>query len=139
MKAIIGYGNILRGEDGFGVEVIERLHRSLKANVKLISTHSLTPELVLELLEADEIVFVDASYDPHHPYALACSTLQANSHLSHHIQPQMLIFMLQNIYNKQVSYTVYSMLTDSFDHIDDASTYNAVIGELALYLQNEYV
>jgi hydrogenase maturation protease len=135
LKIIIGYGNTLRGEDGFGVEVIEKLRTFSHLKAKLISVHSLTPELVLELLDAEEIIFVDACYDPHLSHVFACSLLQESSKLSHHIQPQFLILILKELYNQEVNFSIYSMLTNSFDFIDDKFAYHNCIEQLVEFLK----
>jgi hydrogenase maturation protease len=59
---IIGYGNTLRGDDGFGYRAAERL-RSLidRPGVEVIAAHQLTPELVEPLSRADSVIFIDAA------------------------------------------------------------------------------
>jgi len=58
---LIGIGNPLRGDDGFGPAVIERLHSSgLPEGVTLLSLHQLAPEIVEDILAVDRVVFIDA-------------------------------------------------------------------------------
>ena len=134
MRAIIGYGNELRGEDAFGLDVIKKLQNYSCEDTKLISAFCLTPELVLELLEVDEILFIDACYETQDFYALACSIQKSRSNLSHQIEPQTLIALLENVYHKKVDYWIYSMLTNNFDEICDLQQYDQCIDALTLYI-----
>jgi len=59
---VIGYGNPLRGDDGFGVYVAERLHHEgVGEQVTLITRHLLTPELAEDLSEAEFVLFIAVS------------------------------------------------------------------------------
>ena len=136
MKVIIGYGNELRGEDGFGIEVIKKLQSYEHEGIKLITLFCLTPELILELLEADEVLFVDACYDVENPYTLACSILKNGSNLSHHIEPQILIALLKEVYQKEIDYSIYSMLTCNFQRVENTQKYQQSIDDLASYLRD---
>ncbi|MCK9491455.1 MAG: hydrogenase maturation protease [Sulfurimonas sp.] len=131
MRVIIGYGNELRGEDAFGVDTIKELQKLNLKNTKLLSMHQLTPEIVLKLLDADEIIFIDASYDEKNHYALACSlTEQNNLNLSHHISPKTIIHILKSLYKNVPSFFVYSMISKSFEKIEDQKRYKKCIDML---------
>ncbi|OHE19195.1 MAG: hypothetical protein A2525_01060, partial [Sulfurimonas sp. RIFOXYD12_FULL_36_11] len=110
MRVIVGYGNVLRGEDAFGVDVIKKLQKFYLKNTKLISAFQLTPEIVLELLEADEIIFIDACSNAKNHYTLACSlSEQSRFNFSHHISPKTIIAMLESLYDKHPNFFIYSM------------------------------
>lgn len=136
MTIIIGFGNTLRGEDGFGVDVINELQNYSLINTKLISTFQLTPEISLELKEANKLIFVDASFSEE-SYKLACSleTLNTNK-LSHHIKIVEIISILENLYNCKPYYEVFSMLTKNFDEIVDKNKYKKVVKEVASFIAN---
>ena len=111
MRVIVGYGNELRGEDAFGVDVIKKLQKFYLKNTKLISAFQLTPEIVLELLEADEIIFIDACNNEKNHYALACSLSEQSSfNLSHHISPKIIVSMLESLYKKRPNFFVYVLI-----------------------------
>lgn len=58
---VIGYGNPLRADDGFGWQVAQQLAASLPADVaRVLAVHQLTPELAEEVGRASLVVFVDA-------------------------------------------------------------------------------
>ena len=135
MRIIIGYGNTLRGEDGFGVDVVRLLETKKLHNTKLLEVFQLTPELVLELLDAEEIVFIDAAYSQEEPYGFACSLERENGViLSHHITPQTIIRSLQILYNKEVKYEIFSMLTSHFDTIKNIRLYRDKVNTLVAFL-----
>ncbi|MGC8785024.1 MAG: hydrogenase maturation protease [Armatimonadota bacterium] len=57
---VIGYGNTLRQDDGFGWRVAERLLQEQVEGVQVIACHQLTPELAESLSRCRIAVFVDA-------------------------------------------------------------------------------
>ncbi|MBA3026875.1 MAG: hypothetical protein FP820_10815 [Sulfurimonas sp.] len=135
MRVIIGYGNTLRGEDAFGVDVLKELEKFEPKETTLVTAFALIPELILELLEADEVVFVDACYSKTDHYALACNMLiQQTPQFSHHISPEILISMLKTLYNRQPKYFIYSMFSNSYEKIKNKSKYQKCIYTLALHL-----
>jgi hydrogenase maturation protease len=59
---IIGYGNPLRRDDGFGWRVAQQLESQYaNPNVEIITCHQLMPELAEPLSRARYAIFVDAS------------------------------------------------------------------------------
>lgn len=138
MRVIVGYGNALRGEDAFGLDVLAELEKFELKESKLLGAFGLVPELVLELLEADEVIFIDACYSPHNHYALACSiSLQQTPQLSHHIGPKVLMSMLKILYNKTPKCTIYSIMSSSFEEIHNAELYKKSINAVVQKLLNE--
>ncbi|MBE0513399.1 hypothetical protein [Sulfurimonas sp.] len=135
MRAIIGYGSSIRGEDAFGLDVIKELQKLPLKETKLISVHQLTPEMVLELQDADEILFIDSCHDEKNPYALACSLReQSTLNLSHHISPKTIIYMLRSLYAKNPHFYIYSMMSGSFDGITDNVRYKDRVSMTADYI-----
>lgn len=136
MRCIVGYGNTLRGEDAFGFEVIEELQKLPLKDTKLILTHQLTPEIVLELLDAEEIVFIDTCYDEANHYELACSLSEQNAlTLTHHISPKTLVQMLKELYGKNPKFLLYSMMSNSFDTIKEPERYKECVGRVVEVLR----
>lgn len=135
MRVILGYGNSLRGEDGFGVDVITELEKFDLPQTKLISVFQLTPEIVLELLCADEIVFVDACFSQTDNYSLACAINRQNGfNLTHHISPKMVMEMLNSLYKKYPKFQIHSMLSSNFDFIENEKKYMTNVRKVANYL-----
>lgn len=137
MVAIIGYGNTLRGEDGFGIHVIERLEKCNLQDVKLIKCHSLTPELCLELIGYEKIIFVDTTYSKDFHYELACCIEENKDiNLSHSISPKVIIELLHNLYATSAQYEIFSILSYEFDKIEDVEAYENCINRVVTYLIN---
>jgi len=135
LRVIVGFGNTLRGEDGFGVDVLEELEKHSLADTKLISIFQLTPELALELQEFDEIVFVDAAHSESNHYALACNLEKPNQNtLSHHISIWMILSILNTLYECFPKYQIYSMLTNNYDVIENREKYQQNIMQTAQYI-----
>jgi hydrogenase maturation protease len=63
MTLVIGYGNSLFADDGFGPAVIESLLEQLhgRQTIETISCHQLVPELVEPVAKATTVIFVDAN------------------------------------------------------------------------------
>lgn len=136
MRVIIGYGNTLRGEDGFGVEVLRQLQKFDLENTKFVEAYQLTPELCLELLDADEVIFIDAFYSKNNEYSLIVPlSSYTDINISHHMSPQFIIEMLKNIYQKNISYCIFSMATSYFDFIFDEEKYYKNIQAITDYLK----
>ncbi len=59
---VIGLGNPLREDDGFGWHVIERLRESaVEGRADLLACHQLTPELAAPVAQSARVIFVDAA------------------------------------------------------------------------------
>lgn len=56
---VIGYGNPLRQDDGFGYQVAERLLEEAGKNMHVIACHQLTPELAEPISQCRVAIFVD--------------------------------------------------------------------------------
>lgn len=61
MPYIIGYGNPLRGDDGFGFAAAERLQRTIHdPEIYILAVQQLTPELMEPMSQAERVLFIDA-------------------------------------------------------------------------------
>jgi hydrogenase maturation protease len=59
---IIGYGNPLRGDDGFGWHAAMRLRDLIhEAGIEILAVHQLTPELMEPVSRARRVIFIDAA------------------------------------------------------------------------------
>jgi hydrogenase maturation protease len=59
---IIGYGNPLRGDDGFGWHAALRLRDLIQdPGVEILAVHQLTPELMDPVSRARRVIFIDAA------------------------------------------------------------------------------
>ncbi len=105
---VIGYGNILRGDDGAGRVVADEVKRWNLPRVKSHSIHQLTPELAEEISQVRMVIFVDAS--------VCCSKFIEirvihpqcfNMDLVHTGNPSSLLFLSEYIYgNSPLAYWI---------------------------------
>ena len=59
---IIGYGNPLRGDDGFGWHAAQRLRETVRdPDVEILTVQQLTPELMDPISRAAKAIFLDAA------------------------------------------------------------------------------
>ncbi len=136
MRVVVGFGNTLRGEDGFGVDVVKELQNYTLENTKLITAFQLTPELALELKEYEEIIFVDAAHSDNESYVLACNIeTKTQNTLSHHISIQMIVSILNTLYKSFPKFQVCSMLTNNYDNILNQEKYNENIVKTVKYIK----
>lgn len=135
MRIIIGYGNPLRGEDAFGIDVLRALEKKKLKDTKLLELFELTPELVLKLLDANKLVFIDASYSAEYSYTLATPLhIETSSHLSHHISPLVIVSALKTLYAKELEFEIFSMMTSEFEQIKNHKKYQSKVQTLATFL-----
>jgi hydrogenase maturation protease len=137
LQIIIGFGNELRGEDSFGIDVLKRLQNSNLSDTKFISTLQLTPELCLELKEAKNIIFIDAAYSLDESYILSCSLKQPNfsSSISHNLSIEVILAMLEKLYDKKIDFEIFSMQTKNFDKIVNKKRYEEAIKKTVNFIK----
>jgi hydrogenase maturation protease len=92
---VIGYGNPLRGDDGFGYRAAERIAGA-------IAVHQLTPELMDPIGRVDRVVFLDASAEGV-PGEIRRRTLEpapAGAAFTHHAAPESLVAGAMALYGR---------------------------------------
>jgi len=91
----------------------------------------------LDLLDASEIIFIDACYSLENHYALACDIKEINSsNLTHHISPLNILAILNGVYKKFPNYQVFSLLTNNFDTIINKKEYINSIKQTTKWIKN---
>ncbi|HMK43352.1 MAG TPA: hydrogenase maturation protease [Dissulfurispiraceae bacterium] len=117
---VIGYGNPLRGDDGFGVYASEQLQRILKDDsVNILTVHQLGPELAEDVSEADFIIFMDVHLSSH-VGEQRCRRVFLDGSMpltfSHHMKPGALLACAQAIYGTHPQAVMISVGSNLFDH-----------------------
>jgi hydrogenase maturation protease len=99
---VIGYGNLLRSDDGVGQEVAKAIAAWEMPNVEAIAVHQLTPELVELLAKVDVAIFIDAYRATVDQEIQVCSLEPAVSGVTsgHWCEPRVLLAMTQALYSK---------------------------------------
>lgn len=101
---IIGYGNPLRCDDGFGWHFAQRLQQQVHApEIEVIACHQLTPDLAERIRCADHVIFADASNEPM-ASELSLRKIEADpagsANLTHHLNPQTLLAMARTLFGR---------------------------------------
>src|SRR6185369_11175120 len=92
---IIGYGNPLRGDDGFGYRAAERIPGA-------IAVHQLTPELMDPIARADRVLFLDACAEgaPGEIRRRRVEPLRSEGAFTHHVTPEALLAGVLALYGR---------------------------------------
>jgi hydrogenase maturation protease len=116
---VIGYGNSLRGDDGFGRLAAELIEQRHLPGLEVIVSHQLGPELAQPLSEADHAVFLDAEATQR-PGVLRAAAVEphdlAGSSVSHHLDPGSLIALTRAVYGRTPSATLITAPARNFRH-----------------------
>ncbi len=101
-KLVLACGNALRGDDGVGWAIAERLDGDTSlTDVEVVVAHQLTPEMAEPISLAETVVFVDCSAVAAagevavFPVAAACEN---NASLTHNVDPARLLAMAAEIF-----------------------------------------
>lgn len=102
---VIGYGNPLRSDDGFGQRAVEQLKKEIKGQeVEFLECQQLTPELAERVAKVDLALFVDADTDgisgSMHSRFIAARRDQNSETLMHHLDPAGLLGLAEALYKK---------------------------------------
>lgn len=102
MWLIIGYGNLLRQDDGAGFHLATSLATDISSRrVRVLAVHQLTPELALELAaqDVDRVLFVDARRAQDKPFIMRqLDPLSAAGSCGHQLTPDLLLYMTHSLY-----------------------------------------
>ncbi len=74
MILVIGYGNRLRGDDGVGLAVAEKVEQTMPG-VTVLLRQQLVPEMAEEISAASTVIFVDAR-DGNEPGRVRCARVR---------------------------------------------------------------
>ena len=117
---IIGYGNPLRGDDGFGYHAAERLQKVLidDRDVTVLPLHQLTPELAADIARTERVVFIDAAADGEtgklNCRAVAKAAFEAGA-FTHHVTPGGLLGAAETLYGHAPEAVLNSVAGQSFE------------------------
>lgn len=120
---IIGYGSSLRGDDGIGQQVAERVERWEKPNVRSRPVHQLTPELAEELTHFDGVIFVDARLDGEAVEVSAVEPGESETavNLGHAINPRSLLSLAKSLYGNLPPAWLVAVPGENFEMCDRLS------------------
>lgn len=113
---VVGYGNILRGDDGAGPSVARRLDEEHLPGVIIRTLHQLAPELLDEAVDYPRVLFIDASDrgDEVKIEKISSSGIQ-NASSTHHFSPQLFCRMARQVYQHDLNLYLCSIRGEHFD------------------------
>jgi len=121
---VIGYGNTLRGDDGFGVAAAEQLRETEQPDrVKVLTCQQLTPELASEMSKVDRVIMIDAARGDT-PGLITVSKVEPGSDLTtftHELRPSTLLACSQGLYGTCPETFLVSVTGYAFDFSDELS------------------
>ena len=116
---IIGYGNVLRSDDGIGWHVVEHLAADARFDgLMILQRHQLTPELALDVSRADLVVLVDATQErPAATFAIErlIPMRTATTTWSHRMDPSTVVALARELYGRAPEVDVLSVGVASMD------------------------
>lgn len=149
---VVGYGNPLRSDDGFGWYVAGRLAMDPRlAGCDVLQRQQLTPELALDVSRADVVVLVDARSDAP-PGTVAIEKVEVPDEIagtsagagagavassttwSHHLGPASLVGLARELYGRAGPVHVVSVGVQSLEVGEELSPPVAAAEELVVEL-----
>ncbi len=126
---IIGYGNMLRGDDAIGCRAAYQLEQLFRDDpgVKVIASQQLTPEMADDVAESDFVVFLDAATGEV-PGALRRTRIVAQrgpSGFTHQLTPSSLLSAAEQLYGdapEAISITLAGWCFDISNQLSPAAT-----------------
>lgn len=116
---IIGYGNVLRGDDAVGVLAAHQLEQKFSRDpeVKVIACQQLTPEMADDISGSELVIFLDASYSEE-PGTVRCKPLSADNAspgFTHDVSPEWLVAAAEQLYGDMPKAMSLTLSGWSFD------------------------
>jgi len=105
---VIGYGNILRGDDAAGVRAAELVAKRYP-EIECICVHQLMPELAEQVAQYNTVVFIDAEVNAIKPNVRTVEFSDGSDQpRTHFLSPKSLLTLSQQLYQR-VPTTVYAI------------------------------
>ncbi len=116
---ILGYGNMLRGDDALGIHAAHALQDFYRddGGVRVLATSQLTPELAEDLSQVQFVLFIDAAEGgPPGDIFWECLTpAEENIRFTHHCTPRTLLAAAKQLCGEAPSAMGLTMAGTSFE------------------------
>lgn len=123
---VIGYGNVLRGDDGAGPAAAQALREKLPPQTaEVLSVHQLLPELSERLSRSGLAIFIDADWSvPAGQVRQKALTagIDGDKVIGHHQSPQNLLNMAGQLYGRAPPAILFNVGAASFGYQEGLST-----------------
>lgn len=115
---VIGYGNTLRGDDGFGPAVASLLEKQVGEKSTILTPQQLTPDLAEKAAGHSLTVLIDAEEGDEPGYVhhrIIQAPARAAVTYQHHITPEMLAGVALALYGVEPEIHLFSVESASFE------------------------
>jgi hydrogenase maturation protease len=139
---VIGFGNLLRGDDGMGHRLGDRLANTIEdGSTRVLAVQQLAPELAEPISDAELVIFIDASCRLP-PGSWRCDEIQANPKsigaLGHYFSPEGLLAYAEALFHAKPVAFLVSIGAESFDYGKDLTpTGEKALSEIEKHLRLE--
>lgn len=119
-RLILGYGNPLRSDDGFGWKAATALEQELSGpDVKVIAAQQLTPELAEAVAASSRVLFLDASHQGH-PGEIRMEPVRRDPDfepgtISHQLSPSALLALAYYYLGSETNATLLTVTGENFE------------------------
>jgi hydrogenase maturation protease len=139
---IIGYGNVMRGDDGAGYIAAELLRERLRdPEIEILSQHQLLPELMEPISRAAHVIFIDASVSGRagKVHRIPLRPAPACARFTHHATPESLLAGAQALYGHTPEATLYTIPGSSFETGEELTpSVRRAVNELVATLEKQF-
>lgn len=144
---VIGYGNPLRGDDGFGSRAADTLAAipeiAADPSIQVETVHQLTPEVAETIAAAETVLFIDAALPDGEPGALRFEEVggvsPAAEPLGHHLTPAQALAYAEAMYGARPGAWIASVNAGSFDYATTLTpAVEAAIPNLILWFHEHF-
>jgi hydrogenase maturation protease len=120
VRLILGYGNPLRSDDGFGWKAATVLEQELsEQDIKVMAAQQLTPELAEAVASSSRVLFLDASHDgPSGEIRMQPVRRDPNFQpgaISHQLSPSVLLELAYRYYGAEPDATLLTVTGENFE------------------------
>jgi hydrogenase maturation protease len=120
---LIGYGNPLRGDDGIGWVVAEKMAER-NPSIKVITDHQLLPEYAEPISEAKLVIFVDVADGTEAGIIKRESIVPIPPQpgaFTHHLTPSGLLSMAQDVFDRSPPAYLFTITGTDFEFSEEIS------------------
>jgi hydrogenase maturation protease len=124
MVLVIGYGNLLRGDDGIGQILANGLDERIRhPSVKFVACHQLTPELAEPISRAATVIFIDAYEGEEAGFLTSYEVMPTRDDgaFTHQATPATLLAAARSLYGKNPRSMMVCVEGESFEFGDTLS------------------
>jgi hydrogenase maturation protease len=136
---VIGYGNTLRGDDAVGIRAAEKFSEQV-AGVRPLIVHQLTPELAVDVADAELVILFDADTTVQEVTTRVVQEDESVHPRSHFVSPSYLLTLSRELYGRTPKQMIMIAIpASSFELTEDLTAEASVRVERAVEIAREFI